>query len=213
MLNTACADDGAADLVDEVCDDVTVPGTQTISLVVDKVADLPVVDIKGEQVTFTYTVTNTSNITALIDSLEDDRFGTLDGDADCQVGTALAPGASCEFEATFLVEPDFVADPPQDTPPHVNVFSACIVSAPDATLGPVCDDDDATVGFIGGKGRTPTPKPSQPPTDMLVVSDASTGGPLGGTTSWILWVLMSSMLIVSAGWVIRRQRLAEAELS
>jgi uncharacterized repeat protein (TIGR01451 family) len=216
VLNTACAD---SDQTPEKCDDVDIPGTRSLSLTVDKTADKAIVDIKGEQVTFTYTVTNTSNVTAAIDSLADDRFGTLAGDPDCQVGTLLAPGASCTFEATFLVKPDKVADPPQDTPPHVNVFTACLVSGSgdgptsiQPALGPVCDDDPATVGFISGKGRTPdpSPKPTQPPTDMLVASPGSTGGPLDGTTSWILWIALSSTLIVVGGWVLRRQRFAEA---
>jgi hypothetical protein len=31
-------------------------------------------------------------------------------------------------------------------------------------------------------------------------------GPLGGTTGWILWVLMTAAVILSGGWVIRRVR-------
>ncbi len=184
------------------------------SLVVAKSAARPVVDIEGEDVTFTYTVTNTSPFPVTVESLEDDAFGSLAGDDDCQVGTVLDAGASCSFEASFFVEPDFVADPPQDTPPHVNVFTACIlgVPAPGVSDATVCDDADATVGFIGGAGRTPTPSPkhSQPPTDMLVVvAEAPPGGPLDGASGWILWIALSATLIVSAGWVLRRQRLAE----
>jgi hypothetical protein len=184
------------------------------SLVVQKSADRPIVDIKGEDVTFTYSLTNTSPFPVTIESLDDDRFGNLAGDDDCQVGTVLAAGAACSFEASFLVKPDFVADPPQDTPPHVNVFTACILGVPGQGVSDetACADVDATVGFIGGRGRTPTPSPqhSQPPTDMLMVAASDPpSGPLDGPNGWILWIAMSATLIVSAGWVVRRQRLGE----
>ena len=39
----------------------------------------------GGSVTFTYTVTNTGTVDVTITSLSDDQFGTLAGDADCQV--------------------------------------------------------------------------------------------------------------------------------
>ena len=57
----------------------------------------------GGNVTFTYVVTNNSAEAATITALTDDKFGTLAGDADCQVGTVLAAGGSCAFQATFAI--------------------------------------------------------------------------------------------------------------
>ncbi len=142
VLNTACADSVETD---QVCDETT---AELVSLTVTKTASVPQVDIKGDDVTFTYTVTNTSANDAVIVSLQDDKFGTLSGDADCQVGTVLAPGQTCEFEATFFVKPDVVADPPQDTLPHVNTFTACIERASGQQLPgepTFCAEDTATV--------------------------------------------------------------------
>jgi uncharacterized repeat protein (TIGR01451 family) len=210
VLNTACAD---SDETPRVCDDKDIPGEKEISLVVEKTAGVPVVPIEGGNVTFTYVVTNTSPISVVIESLSDDKFGVLEGDEDCQVGTILAPGASCEFEATFFVEPDEVADPPQDTLPHVNVFTACVADAsvaPDAAaaepLDPVCDDDDALVGFIGGAGGGGGS--GQPPTDMLLptATAADDGQPLDPRLSWSLWLALSAVLILLSGWVVREQR-------
>jgi VCBS repeat-containing protein len=74
----------------------------------------------GGNVTFTYVVTNNSTEAATITVLSDDQFGTLSGDSDCQVGTVLASGASCSFEATFAI-------PAGDVPgSHINTFSATV---------------------------------------------------------------------------------------
>ena len=98
-----------------------------ISLEVVKVADSLLILPEGQDVTFTFTVTNTSEVPVELSSLEDDVFGPLPGDADCQVGTILPPGSSCTFEETFLVESDVApnGDPEQVFPPHVNTMTAC----------------------------------------------------------------------------------------
>jgi LPXTG-motif cell wall-anchored protein len=43
---------------------------------------------------------------------------------------------------------------------------------------------------------------------MLLPTDSASavGGPLDGSTGWILWILLTAAVIVSAGWVIRRRR-------
>ena len=71
-------------------------------------------------------------------SLEDGVYGTLAGDADCEVGTVLAAGASCEFSFTEWVEGDYSG------PDHVNMFTAV---AEDNDGTDATDDDDATVDF------------------------------------------------------------------
>ena len=205
VLNTACAD---SDQTPEVCDDLDIPA---IKLAVVKTADTPIADIEGEDVTFTFTVTNTSKIPVSIVSLVDSDFGALKGDADCQVGTSLPAGASCQFEATFFVEPEVVADPPQDTIPHVNTFTACAVSGPSQSQSDrVCAQDDEEIGWIGGEGKGGGGG-GQPPTDTLIPTDSvsAASGPLDGTMNWILLILMSATVILSAGWVIRRVRTSE----
>ena len=89
-----------------------------ISLEVVKVADTHLIPPEGQDVTFTFTVTNTSEVPVEITSLEDDVFGTLSGDADCQVGTILPPGGSCVFEETFFVASDVApnGDPESGVP-------------------------------------------------------------------------------------------------
>ena len=62
----------------------------------------------------------------------------LSGDADCQVDTLLAVGASCEFSETYFVAGD------ASDPNHVNVFTAVVKNGYDLS---VTDNDNATVGF------------------------------------------------------------------
>ena len=74
----------------------------------------------GGNVDFTYTVTNNSSEPAEITVLSDNRFGILAGDVDCQVGTILAPLASCSFDATFAVPAG------EALATHVNTFTATV---------------------------------------------------------------------------------------
>ena len=121
-------------------DDATVDFTNVAPAIeVTKTADPTSVPETGGSVTFTFTVKNTSTeepvtITALTDSV----YGTLDGDADCKVGTVLAAGASCEFSFTKWVEGDFSGDD------HFNEFTAV---AEDNDGTDASDTDDATVDF------------------------------------------------------------------
>jgi len=83
-------------------------------------------------------VTNNSTEAATITVLSDDKFGTLAGDTDCQVGTVLAGGASCSFEATFAI-------PAGDFPGnHVNTFTATVT---DDDTNTDTATDDATVAY------------------------------------------------------------------
>jgi hypothetical protein len=94
----ASDDDGNSDEDD---DDATVTFTDVLPVItVDKSADPVSLPEPGGDVTFTVVVTNDSIEPVEITSLDDDVFGTLDGDADCEVGTVLAVGGSCEFEFT-----------------------------------------------------------------------------------------------------------------
>ena len=133
---TATTDDGEGnDATDS--DDATVTITDDLPTVdVDKTADPIEVSEPGGEITYTYTVTNTSaDESVTIDSLEDDVLGPLAGDADCQVGTVLAAGANCSFTATGNV-----AGTGGDS--VTNVFTAVVSDDNNNTDD---DTDDATV--------------------------------------------------------------------
>ena len=105
---------------------------------VTKTANPTSVPETGGDVTFTFVVANTGNVPATLTALSDDKFGTLAGDADCQVGTVLAPGDSCSFAATFAVPSG------QDGNAHVDVFTATATG----NGVTVSDTDDATVTYV-----------------------------------------------------------------
>ena len=111
------------------------------TIVVTKTADPTEVPETGDEVTFTFEVENTSAESVEITELSDDRFGSLAGDADCEVGTVLAAageaGDSCEFEQTESLKQDAGTS-------HVNVFTA---KAEDNEETEASDTDDATVTF------------------------------------------------------------------
>jgi len=126
--------------------DVTDSDTAVVDVLptisVTKDASVVSVPESGGSVTFTYTVTNTGTVNVVITNLSDDQFGTLTGDADCQVGTPLPPGASCSFDYTTNLSGSAAV-------PHVNVFTA---NAEDSNGNPVSDTDNAIVEF------TPVPR-------------------------------------------------------
>src|SRR5690606_15018055 len=108
------------------------------SIVVTKTANPMTVSQAGGPVEYLFTVANTGLESVTINSLSDDVFGTLAGDADCQVGTVLAPSGSCQFSETF----NLPADQPGAT--HTNVFT---VVAYDDDQNEASDSDDATVTY------------------------------------------------------------------
>jgi SdrD B-like domain/Domain of unknown function DUF11 len=128
-------DDGAAVSDD---DDAVVTVVDVLpQITVLKSAGVANVPEPGGDVTYTVQVTNNSVENVTLTSLSDDRFGVLAGDADCQVGTVLAPGATCSFTFVGAVSGD-AGDS------HVNVVTAVAV---DNEQNEATDDDDATVGF------------------------------------------------------------------
>ena len=135
------ADDEGSPVSDS--DDATVTITNVDpKLSVTKTADPTSVPETGADVVFTFTVTNESDEAVTITSLSDSDFGTLAGDADCQVNTILAaagqPGDSCSFTQTEPIDGDFGGLD------HVNTFSATVVDDEGSTDTAT---DDATVTF------------------------------------------------------------------
>jgi len=135
---TAVAEDEFGNFATED-DDATVVFTDVLpEIQVTKTADPTSIPEPGGEVLFTYVVENIGIEDVTITSLEDDVFGVLAGDADCQVGTFLPVGATCAFTVTQAVEGDY------GDPDHVNVFTAV---AEDDEGNPASDDDDAVVEF------------------------------------------------------------------
>ena len=112
---------------------------------VTKTADVDTVAATGGDVTFTFVVQNPSNAQLEITALNDDVFGALAGDADCEVGTMLAPGADCSFTLVKHLS-GTVGDH------HVNV-----VTATGEVGGQVVSDTDSeSVLFASGSGEEGT---------------------------------------------------------
>lgn len=108
------------------------------SISVTKTADSATVPQTGDDVTYTFEVENDGDVPVIITELVDDQFGELDGDADCKVDTELAPGESCDFEATFSLP---AAAPNSE---HTNVFTATVE---DEQENEASDDDSETVTY------------------------------------------------------------------
>ena len=189
-----------------------------ISLEVVKVADDHLIPPQGQDVTFTFTVTNTSEVPVEITSLEDDVFGPLTGDADCQVGTILPVGSSCMFEETFFVASDAEpnGDPDQVFPPHVNTMTAC-ATLPAGDQGPTvilaaepappgCDNDPETIEFITGGGVGPDEGAA--PDTSTIVDDFRRilGGPASSPGLVALLVVVLAGAIGAAAFMVRRVR-------
>jgi LPXTG cell wall anchor motif len=115
----------------------TDPGLPEIG--VTKTAGVETVEAPGENVTFTVVVSNLSDVEVTITSLEDDVYGTLTGDDDCEVGTVLAVGASCSFDFVGFVGG-------VDGDEHHNTVT---VNGEDITKHPVTASNDENVHVRG----------------------------------------------------------------
>ncbi len=189
------------------------------SIDVLKAADDHLVPLQGQDVNFTYTVTNTSDVPVEIVVLEDDVFGPLDGDDDCQVGTVLPPGGSCEFVETFFVLSDVApnGDPDQEFPPHVNIVTGCSVPAAETGTAVVlaaapapasCDDDPETIEFDLSGAVLPDSGlpglPGLPPTDVWSGTPGSSSG--DPRVPWLAELLTVLIVLVAVGANVHRRR-------
>jgi hypothetical protein len=106
------------------------------SIDVTKTASPAWMQYPGADVTFRFTVKNTSSVDSVtIDSLSDTVYGDLNGQGDCSVPQTLLPGDSysCTFTAPVSGDPDST---------HRNVVTA---SGYDDDEEPVSAEDDAVV--------------------------------------------------------------------
>lgn len=172
VFSASVADDDANTASDT--DDAVVTFTDVLpSLEVTKTANPTSLPETGGNVTYTYTVHNTGTVSATISALSDDKFGTLSGDTDCQIGTVLSAGASCSFEVSKPLSGAALSS-------HTNVFSA---SAEDAEGNTASDTDDATVTFSDvlpalsvSKEVTPTDLPETGGNATYTFTVTNTGG-------------------------------------
>jgi hypothetical protein len=136
---------------------------------VDKTSPITSLPVGGGSVTFTYTVTNAGPVSVTITSLSDDKFGTLAGDADCKVGTVLAVGASCTFDATFTVPAGAALGS------HVNTFTAVVTDPKQRTT---TGTDTHTITYAA---PPVTPSPTPVPTALAVLAAVPPRLPNTGT--------------------------------
>ena len=161
----------------------------------------------GETISYTFAVTNTGNVTLYNVTVTDPLVTVVGGPL-----ASLAPGVTdtTTFSASYAVtRADITAGEVYNI---ALVEGACQIDAEEPCVE---DPDDHTEGLPSGGGSGSGG--GQPPTDMLAPSDivASTylasGNPFGTVMSWIVWLILSASLIMSAGWVIRRYRFSEIQ--
>jgi hypothetical protein len=146
LTNTAGSDSDSDQATVEITDIVP-----TIS--VTKTASPDEVPETGGEVTYTYTVRNTTVGEAVtIATLTDDRFPAVVGDGDCEVGTVLAAGASCTFTHSATLAAD-------DLTPHVNTIT---VTASDDDGNTAEAEDSATVTFADVQPQVTITKTADP---------------------------------------------------
>ena len=127
---------------------------------------------------------------------------------------SIDPGVTHRYTVTveFTIDADITAEAAdctiQGTETGTGALNTATAIYSGGTIQDTACDEIPSGGGLGGGGGGGGG--DQPPTDMLVQTDASAaGGPLGGTTGWILWILLTAAVILSGGWVIRRVRFSE----
>ncbi len=213
VFNQACVE---SDETPEICDDVNV---DLISIVLDKSASRNFVPETGTDVTFTLSFSHPAEEPPVyMYSLVDDVYGDLldpanpavsENDCTDYVGLLVVPDQwyTCQFTAPVTVTLQ------QD---HVNTATIIVTDGeannPEPRFASANDDAVVKLREPEGSGEAVTPKPTKPPTDMLLVTDTlggDAGSGFGDPIGWAVWVLLSALLILSTGFVIRRERLAE----
>ena len=138
-----------------------------------KAADVSSIVEPGQDVTFTFTITNTSPADEItVTALTDDVLGNLNGQGDCVVPLTLAVGGVSECSVTT-----FIAGQGGDT--HMNVVTATAVDDDDEPLEeqddlmlPV-DDLPPSIQVDKSASDVQIPEPGGPVTFTIVVTNTS----------------------------------------
>ncbi|MFN8195561.1 MAG: GEVED domain-containing protein [Nocardioidaceae bacterium] len=122
-------------------DSVTTPVAQTPAITLDKAADVRGPLAVGDQVTYTFTVTNSGNVTLTNLTVSDPMLG---GAVDCVV-TTLAPG-----ESTTCTAPPYTVTAQDVSRGHIRNHA---VATADGGGGAEVEDDDAVLVDTGEAAR------------------------------------------------------------
>jgi uncharacterized repeat protein (TIGR01451 family) len=133
IVNTATVTtaEGASDT-----DDATVTITREPAVTIEKTADVTTVTAAGQEITYTYVVENTGNVTLTNVAVNDDKLGAI-----TLLATELAPGASTSGTATYMV-----------TQSDMNAGANIVNIATVTTTEGATDTDDATVAITQEPG-------------------------------------------------------------
>ena len=143
---TSETDTVTADGVDDEGNTVSDSDSATVTILDDvamiqliKTANPTTVNEPGDDVSYTFDVTNLSSVDSVtINSLTDTIYGDLDGQGNCSVPQLLAPGGS--YSCSILVA---LAGNAGDT-----ILNVATASGVDDDGQPVMDSDDATVNVL-----------------------------------------------------------------
>lgn len=171
---------------------VTIPGAPAPALALLKTADTEIVTEAGEEITYSFLVTNTGNVTiddVSVDETEFNGAGTTPEVVCPEI--ILAPGASVTCTAVYTV---VAADLELDTLSNTAVAAG---EGPDGT--PVSSDPStAVITPAGVPAPEPTPGPATPASPTLPAT--------GADVPWIGLAAAMLMLGVGLVLVIRRER-------
>jgi uncharacterized repeat protein (TIGR01451 family) len=138
----------------------------------------------GDEITYTYTVTNTGDVELFDISVDDDVIGHI-----CDIAS-LAPGESQECTATYTI--------PEDSPAHIR--NVAVAEGHDEWGVQVRDEDTEVIDFVLGQTITPT---TTPPTKTPPGGTAFTG------SSAVIPLSVVALILLTAGtallWAGRRR--------
>jgi uncharacterized repeat protein (TIGR01451 family) len=188
IVNTGTAD---SDQTAPVTDPETVPVPQAPSLGLTKTASPASFSDVGDVISYTITATNTGDVTltdvAIVDTMEGRELDTFECSPSVPAAT-LAPGASIVCRGTYVIRP---AD----------------LDGGDLRNTATATSEEVGIVVAGAVARNAVRLPA---TDLLAPPiSASPGGQAAGTSDLSgsrSWVILAALLIMSAGWVVRRER-------
>jgi len=153
-----------------------VPVKPTSSISIDKSASVPSVSKAGDQITYTFVVTNTGTTTLKDVSVSDPMPGLSFAKSTCgNLGTLnpVAPGNTATCTATYTVQQSDIdaASAASAVSPAPYVLKNTATAHATAPGGPVCSSDTATVKVLPTSGITLTK--SVTPTTMSAPGQAT----------------------------------------